>query len=367
MRFIPLSKESQKDRSLSETLSEESDIAKETSVSTVSTEEKDASLPLGLDVGTSRIVAARGGDKNCRFEAQLNAFITLPYSKLAENLLTREEVFHEVFENEIVVAGNDAQKFAEVFHVETRRPMLQGVLNPHEPHGVRVLRRIITRLIGKAPTDGRKLFYSVPAPSAAEDQGIAYHNATVKQILSELGYQPHPIEEGLAVVFGEMCSSNYTGIGISCGSGMCNVCLAVLSVPVVSFSLPKAGDYIDSHAAAVTGEIATRLRAEKERGFRLNGLTSDRVKNALTIYYHEVIETLAYTLRAKLSSAEKLPRLDRPVPVVLSGGTAIPKGFLDQFIAALRTQDFPVRVLEVRMSDDPLNSTARGALMAATC
>src|ERR1700722_4807362 len=343
----------------------ESESMKESSLTT---EEKDANLPIGLDGGTSRIVAARGGgEKNCRYETQLNAFITLPYSKLAQNLLTREDVFHEVFDSQIVVAGNDAHKFAEVFHVETRRPMLQGVLNPQEPDGIHVIRRIITRLIGKASIEGRRLFYSVPAPSASGDQGIAYHSATIKQILTELGYDANPIEEGLAVVFGEMCASNYTGIGISCGSGMCNACLAVLSVPVVSFSVPKAGDYIDSHAAVVTGEVATRLRSEKERGFHLNGLSSDRVKNALTIYYREVIETLAYTLRSKLSAAEKLPKFDRPVPVVLSGGTAMPKGFLDQFIAALRTQDFPVKIQEVRMSEDPLNSTARGALMAATC
>lgn len=333
----------------------------------MSTEEKDSNQPIGLDVGTSRIVAARGEEKNCRFDAQLNAFITLPYSKLAQSLLVRENVFHEVFENEILVAGEDANQFAEVFHVETRRPMLQGVLNPHEPHGAHVMKLIIMRLIGKASFEGRKLFYSVPAASAGEDQGIGYHNATMKQILTELGYTAHPIEEGLAVVFGELCASNYTGIGISCGSGMCNVCLAVLSVPVLSFSVPKAGDYIDSRAAIVTGELATRLRAEKEHGFRLNGLSSDRVKNALTIYYQEVIETLAYTLRAKLTSAARLPKLDRPIPVVLSGGTAMPKGFLDQFIAALRTQDFPLKIQEVRMSDDPLNSTARGALMAATC
>src|SRR5580704_18035467 len=145
----------------------------------LTTEEKDANLPIGLDVGTSRIVAARGGDKSCRYEAQLNAFITLPYSKLTQNLLTREDVFHEVFDNEIVVAGNDAQKFAEVFHVETRRPMLQGIVNPHEPHGIHVIRRIVTRLIGKSSSEGRRLFYSVPAASGAGDQGIAYHNATI--------------------------------------------------------------------------------------------------------------------------------------------------------------------------------------------
>ena len=333
----------------------------------VSTEEKDANLPVGLDVGTSRIVAARGKDKACRFESQLNAFITLPYSRLAETMLSREEVFHEVFDNEIVVTGNDAHRFAEVFHAETRRPMLSGVVNPREPHGIRVLRRIITRLVGKAAFEGRKLYYSVPAVPVEGDLGVAYHNATVKQIVTELGYEAHPIEEGLAVVFGEMCTSNYTGIGISCGSGMCNVCLAVLSVPVVSFSVAKAGDYIDTHAAAVTGEVATRLRAEKERGFHLNGLTGDRMRNAITIYYQEVIQNLANSLRAQLTSATKLPKIDRPIPVVVSGGTAIPKGFLDQFIAALRAQEFPLPIQEVRMSDDPLNSTARGALMAASC
>lgn len=43
----------------------------------------------------------------------------------------------------------------------------------------------------------------------------------------------------------------------------------------------------------------------------------------------------------------------------------MPKGFLERFITALRAQDFPVLVSEVRLSEDPLNATARGALMAA--
>src|SRR3954451_8105940 len=87
---------------------------------------------LGLDVGTSRIVVARTTDKKYAYESQLNAFLALPYSKLAENLLQRENVFHEVRGDEIVVMGNDAQRFAEVFHVETRRPMRNGTLNPQE-------------------------------------------------------------------------------------------------------------------------------------------------------------------------------------------------------------------------------------------
>jgi hypothetical protein len=52
---------------------------------------------------------------------------------------------------------------------------------------------------------------------------------------------------------------------------------------------------------------------------------------------------------------------------VLSGGTTMPKGFLDRFMTALGVQEFPVRLSEVRLSEDPLHSTARGALMAALC
>ena len=333
----------------------------------MSNAEQDYTQPLGLDVGSSRIVAARTGDKKYRYEAQLNAFITLPYSKLAESLLEREGVFHEVVGPEIVVAGDDSQRFAEVFHVETRRPMLNGLLNPHEPHSLAVIRSIITKLIGKAAAEGQKIFFSVPAPPANAEDGISYHEASIRQILTELGYAPTSIEEGLAVVFGELDSSNYSGIGISCGSGLSNVCLAVLSVPVMSFSIPRAGDFIDTQAARVTGDLATRMRIQKEQSFRLNGLSGDRVQNALTVYYREMIGGLVEALRGQVSSAKHLPKLDQSVPLVLSGGSVVPKGFLEQFSNALRSGEFPLRLSEIRVSADPLNSTARGALMAALC
>src|SRR5580704_4527420 len=122
--------------------------------------------PLGLDIGTSRIVVARNAEKKYKYDSQLNAFLTIPHSKLAESLLQRENVFHEVQESEIVVAGNDAQKFAEIFHVETRRPMANGVLNPHEPHSLAVLRRIVGKLMGTAAAPGQKVFFSVPAATS---------------------------------------------------------------------------------------------------------------------------------------------------------------------------------------------------------
>ncbi len=329
--------------------------------------EQNYTQPLGLDVGTSRVVVARAQDQNQVYETQLNAFVTLPYSKLAESLLRREDVFHEVQGAEIVVAGNDAEKFAEVFHVDTRRPMANGVLNPGEPHSLAVVRRIVTRLVGRAAVEGQKVFFSVPAQGDNVDGAIRYHEASMRQILAELGYAATPIEEGLAVVYGELAASNFSGVGVSCGSGLCNVCLAVLSVPVISFSVAKAGDFIDANAAQVTGDRANRLRIAKENTFQFNGFTGDRQHNALTVYYQEVIAGLIGSLRAHIASAQRLPRLEQAVPLVLSGGTAMPKGFLDHFLKILEAEEFPLRLSEVRVAGDPLHSTARGALMAALC
>ncbi len=327
--------------------------------------DQDHGQPLGLDIGTSRIVVARNIAKKPQFEAQLNAFITLPYSELTGELLVREDVFYDVRGSEFIVYGNDAQKFADIFNFETRRPMVNGVLNREEPLSLEVIRRITGKLLGKAAVPGQKIRFSVPAPLAATGNTAAlYHELLFKQMLAELGYDARAIDEGLAVVYGELGSSNYTGFGISFGSGLCNSCLAVLSVPVVSFSVPKAGDYIDTQAAIAAGESPTRLRIYKERDFQLNGFTADRSDNVLTVYHDDVILSLVDSLRSVLSSTAR-PRIDQSIPVVISGGTSMPKGFIERFEKALRSSEFPVQISEIRHSADPLNSTARGALVAA--
>jgi actin-related protein len=79
----------------------------------------------------------------------------------------------------------------------------------------------------------------------------------------------------------------------------------------------------------------------------------------------DLVETLVEALRRSISQAEKLPRTERPLPIVLSGGTAKPKGFKDLFERALKAQPLPIEISEVRLAADPLTSTARGALIAA--
>jgi hypothetical protein len=326
--------------------------------------EKNNGSALGLDVGTSRICVAQRGGEDTQYRTQLNAFVTLPYSRITESVLKKEGIPHNVNGSEIVVHGNEAEKFADLMDVDTRRTMNRGVLSSTESESLNMIRQIIGTLVG--PTkDKQKLCYTVPATALGSEDNLTYHEATLRQILSDLGYEVKSINEGLAVVYAELESTNYTGIGISCGGGLCNVCFAYLSIPVLSFSMPKAGDFIDTSAASMTGERATRIRIIKEEGFHLNGFFADKIHQAIGVYYDDMIHGLVSGIKEAFKSARKMPKLTRAMPLVLSGGTALPEGFRDRFEQILKEQDFPIAVSEIRMASDPLHTAARGALVAA--
>jgi hypothetical protein len=319
---------------------------------------------IGLDIGTSRIVTAQqNGGGNTQVRSELNAFVTLPFSKLTQSVLRKEAIPHTVEGSELVIYGNESEKLADLFHVETRRPMLRGVLNPGEPNSLDLVRQLVTSLT--SDTQAERICFSVPAPTLGSDENVTYHEASLRNLLTGLGYEVRSIPEGLAVIYSELEDVNYTGIGVSCGGGMCNVCLAYLSVPVLSYSIPKAGDYIDMNAATATGEVSTRVRILKEQSFHFNGTFSDKVQQAVNVYYDDVIRSLVRSLVEALETCRHLAKMGRQIPLVLSGGTVTPRGFRDRFAKAMEETEFPINISEVRMASEPLYSTAKGALMAA--
>ena len=319
---------------------------------------------IGLDVGTSRIVMAHRTNDEFHYDSQLNAFVSIPYSKLTEGTLKKEEVPYTARGSEIIVHGNESEKFAELLNAETRRTMTRGVLDAKETESLNVIRQLITTLMG-GTKEKQKLCFTIPAPPLGSEENLTYHEATLRQLLADLGYEARSVNEGLAVVYGELESSNYSGIGISCGGGLCNVCLAYLSVPVMSFSIPKAGDYIDSSASQVTGERANRIRLAKEQSFHFNGFFPDKIHQVLSVYYDDMIRSLVTAMKDAFASSRSMPKLSRPIPLVLSGGTTMPEGFRDRFEKIVREGDFPIEVSEIRMASSPLHSTAKGALVAA--
>jgi hypothetical protein len=175
--------------------------------------------------------------------------------------------------------------------------------------------------------------------------------------------------ECLAIVYSELKDANFTGIGMSFGGGMCNICLAYLGLPVLTVATTRAGDYIDHSAASVTGETPTTVRLHKENaaenGFALDSAEAGAIDRALSVYYADVIETAVAALQAAMVESKRLPRFTGPIPIVCAGGTAMVGNFLASLRAAVDRTKLPVAISEVTLAKDPLNATAKGALVGA--
>ncbi|HEV7859827.1 MAG TPA: hypothetical protein VGO91_14515 [Pyrinomonadaceae bacterium] len=319
---------------------------------------------LGLDIGTSRIVSA-DGPRSQDTQTQLNAFVAVPASDMAENVLKQRNMIYERNCKNIYVYGNDSDFFASFLNTEARRPMQYGLLNPQEDMGQHILQQIIKRMVPQ----GRKnemLCFSVPGKGQNANGNLVYHEAVIKNMFQSMGYTARGINEGQAVVFSELQDENFTGIGISFGGGMCNVSISFMSMPMITFSVPKGGDYIDHNVATVLNETVTRVRLFKEEKLDLSRQPKDDLGRALHIYYEDMLQALIDRLRAELKTSGQLPKIDRPMPVVLAGGTSKPAGFLQKFDSLLKAGgDFPIEISDVRMAKDPLTTTAHGCYIAA--
>jgi hypothetical protein len=319
---------------------------------------------LGLDIGTSRIVSAQG-PMSQDTQTQLNAFVAVPASDMAENVLKQRDMVYERNCKNIYVYGNDSDFFASFLNTEARRPMQYGLLNPQEEMGQQIIGLIIKRMVPQG-RKGEMLCFSVPGKGQNANGNVVYHEAVLKSLFQSMGYTAKGLNEGQAVVFSELQEENFTGIGISFGGGMCNVSISFMSMPMITFSVPRGGDYIDQNVASVLNESFTRVRLFKEEKLDLSRQPKDDLGRALHIYYEDVLQALIERLRAELRTSGQLPKIDRPLPIVLAGGTSKPSGFLQKFDSLLRAGgDFPIEISDVRMAKDPLTTTAHGCYIAA--
>jgi len=317
----------------------------------------------GLDIGTSRIVSIKQDDQTGA--DQLNAFIAVSETKFLKDMLVKNGMAYTRIKDEIAVLGYDAQQFANIFNSEIRRPMKKGLITPTEVYAIPVMKEIINLLLPRPEELGQPLCFSVPAPEVGFEADLVFHEGVLKKHLTGLGYKTKSINEGMAVVLAELANDNFTGIGISMGAGMCNVCLSFLSVPVIVFSINRGGDDIDTSVARMLHETANRVRIIKEESLDFTRTPKSTLENALIIYYEDLIMTLLSTLSGILSRAERMPRLSQAIPIVLAGGTCMPNGFKVKFEQLLKDVPMPIAISSVRLAHDPLRTTAMGALISA--
>jgi len=228
----------------------------------------------GLDVGTMNILSAQQDGNDTVFVQQRNSFVEIEYSDMAEQMLSRSEVLHIRKDDKVYVVGDDALNFANIFNKETRRPMKHGILSNDEQSAIPMMKLIIEQVVGEPAYPDEKLYFSSPADPIDSDLSTLYHQKTIESFLDDMGYDSEPINEGMSVIYSELADNNFTGLGISFGAGMTNVCLSYYAVPVMKFSVAprwrlgrRTGRPRDGHA---------RRQGHLHQGRRLRARLHDR-------------------------------------------------------------------------------------------
>ena len=318
----------------------------------------------GLDVGTMNILSGRQEGSETVFVQQRNSFVEIEYSDMAEQMLSRSEVLHIRKDDKVYVVGDDALNFANIFNKETRRPMQHGILSSDESSAIPMIKLITEQVVGEPARPNERLFYSSPADPIDSGLTTLYHEKTLESMLGDMGYDPEPINEGMAVIYSELADNNFTGLGISFGAGMTNVCLAYYAVPVMKFSIARGGDWVDEQTAEATGTPVDKVTSIKEDDFELAFRTDvGGVEGALAIYYENLLDYVIENITREVDEEDVEEGLD--VPVVVTGGTSSPNGFEDLFADHLKDANIPFSISGVHSPDEPMYSVASGALVAA--
>lgn len=336
-------------------------------------------MAVGLDCGTSFYVSAR---KDV-VKKQRNAFLTLDGdANMLKRQLARLSVPYVEKNGRLHIVGKNAFEYAQIFgSKELKRPMKSGLLNPTERDALPILRIIIEELLGAPQTPGEVCVYCVPARPIDTSSLVDYHEDTLFKTIESLGYTPRAVQEAVAIGYEGLQEDNLTGIAISMGAGMCNICVMYAGMPAINFSVTRAGDFIDENVARDTGTPVAKAQYMKEKGeVDLSGPTllvgggnatlqsnvpKSEVAQAIKSYYIVLINYLLANIIKQFETSKDVPTFPHPVPIVIGGGTAMVPGFIELFREQLSKQPFPIEVSEVRLITDPHVAVAQGCLAEA--
>ncbi len=328
---------------------------------------------IGLDVGTGFLVGASYSSSQAdklKYRIIRDAFIQIDRNKFNPSLFN-EDVKYIEFDDSIFIVGENAIEFARTMNTAAKRPLANGIVNPEErEYSTTILQELFSFVVEKhIKKDGEKLFFSIPGPQITNPGfDTTFHTMSIQSLCNSFGVNSEPLNEAYAVGISELgASRNLTSLNFSFGAGLVNVCLAYKGLSLFEFCIDKSGDFIDQTVAKGCGEETAYVCKIKEQDLDLT--LDDRqqntdIKRHLYLIYKFIIKnTLNEVVKAfKMTSGVKV---NEAIPIVISGGTSMPKGFIDLFKETLDSVKLPFGITEIVHAQDPLRSVAKGCCMWA--
>lgn len=325
---------------------------------------------IGLDVGTGFLVGAGfDPDNKVKFAPLRDAFFTIDKSTFNRSMFDKGSMKYIEIADDIHVIGEDAMTLAKIRNTSAKRPLKLGVINPQERNAAPILKEMFRYCVKPfIKKEWETMVFSVPGPKIGDESfNVDYHTMSVQALGRHFGVDAVPINEAYAVILSEMQNaSEVTGLGFSFGAGLVNVCFVYKSMLLFEFSIDKSGDFIDSESAKACGVSTAVINhiKEKELVLTANEMTASPEIRALIFTHRHVIKnTLKEVVRAFTNTSDV--NVIDPVPIIISGGTSIPSGFIELFKQELRTSNLPFTVTDVIPAENRLAAVAKGCLLWA--
>lgn len=333
----------------------------------MSKKDRDLKLGVGIDLGTCNIVSSRYKDDGSILNSRIrDAFLDLDLE--AKRSLKMSKVNYIEKDGTLIVLGDSALTMANLFKRDTRRPLSKGVISAGEVEAQEILGLLVKQVLGAPILPGEHCFYSVPAaPIDDPTQDVIFHTEIFRKIITDCGFEAHPTNEAMAIIFSQTAAENFSGLSVSYGAGMCNVALAYQASKAMEFSVCRGGDFVDQQSARAVGKTASQMCAIKEKGLNL-AKPNGREEQAIVLYIRSVIDYSLQNIAAQFKKVSNDISLPDPIPFVVSGGTTKAGGFMDIFKEQFETlkKKFPIQISEIRQAEDPMTAVADGLLVLAT-
>lgn len=347
---------------------------------------------IGIDVGTFTIVVARrNSDGDVEFKHDVNGYFEVPSNNQTAMMISmlkqsKAPIYTPPDGKRVFVLGRRAREIAyswssmsnsnasEVF----RRTMRDGILSSADGKDTfNVLATMVNSMVRPIQSDNLPIAYPVPGrPYDRKDLSPEYHQKVIAQMLGNVDGRktdPFAINEAQAIVYAECEEESFTGIGMSFGAGMTNVCFTVTGIPVFSFSIIGGGDSIDREAGKHCGidpvvVNVIKMGDESKPGIDLKKSPSGEdefVQRAIITHYQILLDRVAEAF--SIFVRENKARVMNTKPsVVVAGGTATPNGFVEMLEERMRKVDLGGLSLGAfRKPENNLFTVAKGLLRAA--
>ncbi len=320
---------------------------------------------LGLDIGTMNILCSRSDSDEVK--TTRNVFLSVDKDEIGLNKLS-DVSYVKTDDEDLYIIGNDAFEFANLFAQNISRPMEHGLISPKEIDAIDVLTLMIKDLIGDVKNKDVYCSFSVPAKPVDMDRSIIYHENVFGNILSNIGVNHTPVNEAMAIIYSECAKENFSGVALSFGAGMMNCVIGFKGIQAHIFSTTRSGDWIDKQVADSLDMIPNRVTNIKEKYMKLIG--DEEIKNKKTkrvlealYYYHKAL--IEYTVKKIIKEFdEKVDvEIDETLPIVISGGTSLPEGFIDLFKNIISNYELPFEISEIRAANNPMTAVSNGLLI----